>query len=208
MLLRCVVCRDRPTSLNCGTKPQNSNTTGGNNRTSNPLPPSTIGKLNYTHIRIYIYFIYLYSYHFVEWLLRVLEGLSKSSGRLRVQAAIRQRQWSVSTLRQQHCGNTVRYSVGPLNRLISQLALFACHTLLRYFRLFDCLLVASHFFPVLLIVSIYCSPSSTASVYGSLALSLSVSVQFELVQTERTSFCVRGVCAFYFFVVFFVLFVA
>lgn len=125
-----------------------------------------------------------------------MEGLSKSSVRLRVQAAIRQRQWSVSTLRQQHCGNTVRYSVGPLNRLISQLALFACHTLLRYFRLFDCLLVASHFFPVLLIVSIYCSPSSTASLYGS--LSLSVSVQFELVQTERTSFCVRGVCAFFF----------
>lgn len=60
MLLRCVVCRDRPTSLNCGTKPQNSNTTGGNNRTTNPLLPSTIGKLNYTHRHyVYIYTLYI-----------------------------------------------------------------------------------------------------------------------------------------------------
>lgn len=56
MLLRCVVCWDRPTtSLNCGSKPQNSYRTGGNNITF-PRPPTRTWQ---TELHIYIYILYI-----------------------------------------------------------------------------------------------------------------------------------------------------
>lgn len=90
----------------------------------------------------------------------------------------------------QHC-SIFSWAIKPINQPAGFICLPYLVAVFSPLRLSPCRL---SFLPCFA-YCFYLSPSLCQCL--SLSLSICFSVQFELVQTERTSFCVRGVCAFF-----------